>query len=99
MVQSRQELLENSDLVGRVASALLKGEFYEQAGELYERVDQGDQALDCFRKGNAYGRAVELARRSFPSEVRIIKGLNFLWSFVLKDFQSLPPLVDILIFP
>ena len=88
MVQSRQELLENSDLVGRVASALLKGEFYEQAGELYERVDQGDQALDCFRKGNAYGRAVELARRSFPSEVRIIKGLNFLWSFVSEAVYS-----------
>ena len=69
MVQSRQELLDNSDLVGRVASALLKGEFYEQAGELYERVEQSDQALDCFRKGCAYGRAVELARRSFPSEV------------------------------
>ena len=69
LVQSRQELLDNSDLVGRVASALLKGEFYEQAGELYERVEQSDQALDCFRKGCAYGRAVELARRSFPSEV------------------------------
>ena len=52
-----------------MASALLKGEFYEQAGELYERVEQSDQALDCFRKGCAYGRAVELARRSFPSEV------------------------------
>ena len=61
--------MDNSDLVGRVASALLKGEFYEQAGELYERVEQSDQALDCFRKGCAYGRAVELARRSFPSEV------------------------------
>lgn len=69
LVQSREELMDNPDVVGRVTSALLNGEFYEQAGELYEKVDQEDQALECYRKANAFGRAVELARRSFPSEV------------------------------
>jgi intraflagellar transport protein 172 len=69
LVQSQEELIENADVVGRVTSALLKGEFYEQAGELYERVEQEDQALECFRKAHAYARAVELARRTFPAEV------------------------------
>ena len=71
LLQSHEEeLLSNPDLVNRVTTALLKGEFYEQAGELYEKVGgKEDQALDCFRKGQAFARAVELARREFPSEV------------------------------
>ncbi len=31
------------DIVDRVSKALLRGEFYEQAGELFEKVDQEDQ--------------------------------------------------------
>ena len=69
LVQNRDDLIESSEIVGRVANALLKGEFFEQAGELYERVGQDDQALECYRKASAYARAVELARRAFPSEV------------------------------
>ena len=39
-------------------------------GELYEKVGGKEQeALDCYRKGHAYSRAVELARREFPGEV------------------------------
>ncbi len=40
LVQSQPDLLGNADVVARVTNALLKGEFHEQAGELYERVDQ-----------------------------------------------------------
>jgi intraflagellar transport protein 172 len=70
LVQTREELLTDPDIVSRITSALLKGEFFEQAGELFEKVGgKEDQALDCFRKGKTYARAVELARREFPSEV------------------------------
>ena len=70
LVQTREELLSDPDIVSRITSALLKGEFFEQAGELFEKVGgKEDQALDCFRKGKTYARAVELARREFPSEV------------------------------
>ena len=31
--------------------------------------NKDQEALDCYRKGNAYSRAVELARREFPGEV------------------------------
>jgi len=42
---------------------------YEQAGELYEKVGKNDRAMESYRKGNAYRRAVELSRVAFPSEV------------------------------
>ena len=43
LVKSDDILLSNPDIVERVSKALLRGEFYEQAGELFEKVDQEDQ--------------------------------------------------------
>ena len=40
-----------------------------QAGDLFEKIDQNQRALDCFRQGKAFRRAVELARFVFPKEV------------------------------
>ncbi|XP_071746269.1 intraflagellar transport protein 172 homolog [Lepeophtheirus salmonis] len=73
LVQSHNNLIEDSDTVDRVTSALLRGEFYEQAGELFEKTRQDDKALDCFRKGQSFNRAVELARYLFPSEVVVLE--------------------------
>jgi len=69
LAMSREELINSSDLLGRIAAALLKGGLYEQAGELYEKVGKNDLAMDSYRKGNAYRRAVELSRVAFPREV------------------------------
>ncbi len=69
LVQSHPTLLSNPEVVSRVTSALLKGEFNEQAGELLERVGREEEALENFRKAGAFARAVELARRVFPDEV------------------------------
>ncbi|KAI8482238.1 hypothetical protein Bbelb_400200 [Branchiostoma belcheri] len=69
LVTSHEELLSNTDLVSRIASALIKGEFYERAGDMFEQIRQNQRALECYRKGHAYRRAVELARMSFPNEV------------------------------
>ncbi len=91
LIQAREELLSNPDIVGRVTSALLKGEFYEQAGELYERVDQEDQAMECFRKAHAYARAVELARRVFPSEVVTLEEE---WGDHLAENKQLDPAIN-----
>jgi hypothetical protein len=62
-------MLNNRDVVDRVSSALLAGEFHEQAAELFERIGQDERALEGYRQGGAYARAVELARRAFPDEV------------------------------
>ena len=47
LVKSDDALLSNPDVVERVSKALLRGEFYEQAGELFEKVDQEDQVDKC----------------------------------------------------
>ena len=69
LIQSHDHLLTNTDIVSRVSAALLKGEFFEQAGELFEKTGQQDQAMDCYRKGEGFAKAVELARHYFPTEV------------------------------
>lgn len=67
LATSVDELREDPELISRIATALLKAELYEQAGELHEKVGQFQKALDSYRKGQAYARAVELARHAFPN--------------------------------
>ncbi|KAE8286539.1 Intraflagellar transport protein 172-like protein [Larimichthys crocea] len=66
---SRPEITSNSDTVGRIAASLIKGEFYERAGDLYEQIRNNQRALECYCKGGAFRKAVELARLAFPTEV------------------------------
>ncbi|KAJ1528639.1 hypothetical protein ONE63_007034 [Megalurothrips usitatus] len=73
LLQNQSHLLSNEDLVSRVSSALHKAELFEQAGQLYEKLNQPQKALDCYRKGHAYARAVELSRQISPSEVVILE--------------------------
>nr|XP_039330556.1 intraflagellar transport protein 172 homolog isoform X2 [Saimiri boliviensis boliviensis] len=69
LVLSREELLANTELVEHITAALIKGELYERAGDLFEKIHNPQQALECYRKGNAFMKAVELARLAFPVEV------------------------------
>uniref|UniRef100_A0A2K5SHV9 IFT80/172/WDR35 TPR domain-containing protein n=1 Tax=Cebus imitator TaxID=2715852 RepID=A0A2K5SHV9_CEBIM len=69
LVLSREELLANTELVEHITAALIKGELYERAGDLFEKIHNPQQALECYRKGNAFMKAVELARLAFPGEV------------------------------
>ncbi|XP_064625451.1 intraflagellar transport protein 172 homolog [Lineus longissimus] len=69
LATSREDLMSSSDLITRIASALLKGEFHERAGDLYEKIRNSSKAMECYRKGRCYRKAVELARHAFPSDV------------------------------
>ncbi|XP_039981994.1 intraflagellar transport protein 172 homolog [Xiphias gladius] len=66
---SRPEITNNADSVSRIAANLIKGEFYERAGDLYEKIRNNQRALECYCKGGAFRKAVELARLAFPAEV------------------------------
>ncbi|KAM9496806.1 intraflagellar transport protein 172 homolog [Clarias gariepinus] len=68
LAMNRDELL-SSSIVTRITSALIKEEFYERAGDLFRRISNNQRALDSYCKGNAFKKAVELARVAFPSEV------------------------------
>uniref|UniRef100_A0A9J8AZH0 Intraflagellar transport 172 n=1 Tax=Cyprinus carpio carpio TaxID=630221 RepID=A0A9J8AZH0_CYPCA len=69
LAMSRDELLSSHDIISRITAALIKGEFYERAGDLFERTRNNQKALECYRKGNAFKKAVDLARVAFPAEV------------------------------
>ncbi|XP_072782279.1 intraflagellar transport protein 172 homolog isoform X2 [Taeniopygia guttata] len=69
LVMSRDELLTNMDVIDRISTALIRGELYEQAGDLFEKVGNPRKALECYGKGSAFLKAVELARLAFPAEV------------------------------
>lgn len=62
-IQQPLQLLDN------VATALTRAGMHERAGEFYERLNELPRALDCYIRGNAYRRAVELARKCFPAKV------------------------------
>lgn len=44
----------------------MKAEQYQLAGDLYEAIEKPSKALQCYRKGHVYIKAVELAKFSSP---------------------------------
>jgi intraflagellar transport protein 172 len=42
---------------------------HEKAGEFFEKMDMLQRALDSYVRGHAFRKAVDLARRAFPSHV------------------------------
>ncbi|XP_040282805.1 intraflagellar transport protein 172 homolog [Bufo bufo] len=69
LCMGQEQLLLDTELVGRVTAALIKGDFYERAGDLLEKINNSRRALECYCKGFAFRKAVELARVAFPAEV------------------------------
>jgi intraflagellar transport protein 172 len=56
-------------LLDQVATALTRAGMHEKAGEFYERLNDLPRALENYIRGNAYRKAVELARNCFPGRV------------------------------
>lgn len=64
------------DILERIALALSQSGMQERAGEFYEQMEQLQKALDCYCKGNAFHKALELAKRSEP---RLVQQLEEKW--------------------
>ena len=64
-----KELSSQPDLLQQIASSLVKAGLYEKAGDLYERARSYQQAMEAYREGAVFRRAVELARVAYPVEV------------------------------
>lgn len=56
-------------LLDSICAALGKAGLHEKAGDLYEHLNRPTEALQAYRRGHAYRKAVDLARRDFPSSV------------------------------
>ena len=69
MVLRKEELLNDGETVLQVVMALQRCSLLVQAGEVYQATGKIDKALEMYRKGHAYAKAIELARRSFPGQV------------------------------
>ncbi|KAJ3234644.1 hypothetical protein HDU78_005723 [Chytriomyces hyalinus] len=65
--------LKNVDIMERVASALFKSGLFEKAGELFEKLDSCDRALDAYKRGKAFRAAVELSRSMYPQQVIVLE--------------------------
>lgn len=57
------------DQLNKIASQLIQSSMHEKAGDFYEKMNVLDRALDSYVQGHAYRKAVELAKRAFPSHV------------------------------
>ncbi len=72
--RAAQVILENDiqnpvQLLDQVATALTRAGMHDKAGDFYERLNELQRALDSYIRGNAYRKAVELARKCFPGRV------------------------------
>lgn len=56
-------------MLQQIAASLVQAGLYEKAGDLYEQAQSFQQAMEAYRAGGAFRRAIELARNAYPSEV------------------------------
>ncbi|XP_059491021.1 intraflagellar transport protein 172 homolog [Neocloeon triangulifer] len=67
-------LLQDEMLVGKVANALGKAGQMDLAGDLWSRVSRQDKALECYKKGGAFAKAVQICRDTRPNDVVKLEG-------------------------
>lgn len=63
----------NPQLLTHVAEALNKSGRFDIAGQIYERLGKPTDALEAYRKGHSYYRALELAKAANPDVVVTIE--------------------------
>lgn len=56
-------------LLDTIATALTRAGIFDLAGEFYEKLDELQRAMDSYLRGNAYKKAIDLARRHYPGRV------------------------------
>ncbi|XP_065359796.1 intraflagellar transport protein 172 homolog [Calliphora vicina] len=62
-------LMDDHPLMMKVTEGLVNTELYEMAGDIAYRLSRPEAALTLYRKGGAYARALDLARKISPDEV------------------------------
>ncbi|CAO1308118.1 unnamed protein product [Diamesa tonsa] len=66
-------ILHNEDLVSRISLSLIRSELFELAGDLAQKTSQLDSAIKLYKKGNAFSRAIEIARTVAPDDVTLLE--------------------------
>jgi len=68
-VVSRHNHAYSQELLQKVVGGLQTSGMHDRAGELYERMGAVSSAMDAYRKGHAYRKAIDLAKHSQPALV------------------------------
>ena len=59
----------SQDLLEKIATTLIQAGMHEKAGEFYEKLEMLQKALNSYCEGNAFKKAVDLARKAAPALV------------------------------
>lgn len=73
------------ELLQRIATNLASAGMFEKAGQLYEEMEMLQRALDCYVKGNAFKKAVDLAKTAEP---RLVTSLEERWGNYLVSIKQ-----------
>lgn len=63
------QMLDDSHLVSKLIEALIKSELFELAGDISLKISKPESALDFYKKGGVFGKAIELSRDVFPDDI------------------------------
>nr|XP_023018691.1 intraflagellar transport protein 172 homolog [Leptinotarsa decemlineata] len=69
LLSKHPQLLNDLAVVANVLKNLINQELFEPAAEIYEKLDKPDLAMECYRKGKVWNKAVDLARNVSPDQV------------------------------
>ncbi len=58
-----------NDQLEKIARQLTQSSMHEKAGDFFEKMNLLDRALDSYVMGHAFRKAVDLAKKAFPSHV------------------------------
>jgi len=78
----------DDDLMERLGNTLVDMKFYETAGDFFKTTGQRGRALDVYRKGRCFDKALRLAKRYYPNEVTNVEEEWGDWKFSLRDVDS-----------
>jgi intraflagellar transport protein 172 len=70
------------DTLEKIANALSQSGMNEKAGEFYEQMEMYQQSLNCYVKGNAFKKAIDLAKRVDP---KLVVKLEESWANYLVE--------------
>lgn len=68
-VVSANNLKPEQQLLEAVAAALFKAQVFEAAGDFFDKLRMTDRAIDAYKRGHAFSRAVDYAKVAAPQQV------------------------------
>ncbi|CAG9856074.1 unnamed protein product [Phyllotreta striolata] len=69
LLNKQPRLLDDHAVIAGVLKNLIKQELFEPAADIYEKLDKPDLAMECYRKGKVWNKALDLARTVSPDKV------------------------------